>query len=791
MEKTLTKENNEKIMISPYSKIKVYWDDRPENYSKESKIKIRNYFAKKYGVNKNNISVIYRPVKINERGETIEVTGASLENIMDVNYQRSLMKELIARDNKNIDFNRILSLDEKVNSLLDVDLDKSQHKTWSIRWLMINNFLSFGENNYLPISKLKGLTVVNSSPSNQGGKTTLIVDAIKFLLHGTTTKTDKNEEIFNTYSDKNELVVRGMLDIEGDEIIIERKMRRTPKKSGGWTVVNKVNYYELLPDGEEKELNEEDAKKTTIKIKESIGSEKDFEMLVLATEKTLDDLIGLTTSESGKVLSRLIGLEVLEMKEEIVRGLYNDFNKKKKSNSYDVITLTSEITDHNDKIVKNLELLEFLKNNLETSKLSLTKLRNEYDTLVNSKEKIDVSLTTLNPSKLEEEITALTVKGKSLKVKVGEYEENILTLKDIVFDENKHYLKSKEYSKLISDKAVVESNIIRLNNIIKSLIEGGFCQSCNRKLDNVDNTEHINKHEAEVYDLKTKLENIEHDILNVDILLKELNEIKNQIERRNRLELEKDRLEVEIGSLRNQVVFKMNELKKYKLNLGSIEHNKKIDILLDKIKTDILVQERYKDETILKIERVSNEVEQNRVEIVNKEKLIEIIKKEEEIEKIFKVYIELVGKRGINKLVLRSVLPIINSEIERLLDGVCDFEVEIYIDEKNDVQFLITKDGKTKLLKSGSGFEKTASSLALRTVLSKMSTLPMPNFIAFDEVLGKVAPDNMDNIKSLFDRMKDMFDNVFLITHSDMIKDWGDNIITVNKLENISSVVFK
>jgi hypothetical protein len=32
---------------------------------------------------------------------------------------------------------------------------------------------------------------------------------------------------FNTFSGKNDLVVRGMIDIEGDEIIIERKMKRS------------------------------------------------------------------------------------------------------------------------------------------------------------------------------------------------------------------------------------------------------------------------------------------------------------------------------------------------------------------------------------------------------------------------------------------------------------------------------------------------------------------------------------------------------------------------------------
>jgi hypothetical protein len=165
MEATLNK-----IQISPYSKIKVYWDDRPENYSKEAKTKVRNYFANKYGVQKNNINVVYRPVKFNAKGDAIEITGAGIENIMDISYQRSLMKEVIARDGKVVDFDRIIALDDKVNGELNIDLTASQHRTWSIKWLMIDNFLSFGEQNYIPFNKLNGLTVVNSVPANQGGK---------------------------------------------------------------------------------------------------------------------------------------------------------------------------------------------------------------------------------------------------------------------------------------------------------------------------------------------------------------------------------------------------------------------------------------------------------------------------------------------------------------------------------------------------------------------------------------------------------------------------------------------
>ena len=791
-------ENNQEIevmdikAISPYAKIKVYWDDRPENYSKEAKNRVRNYFANKYGVNKSNINVVYRPVRKTANGDIIEITGAGIENIMDVNYQRALMKELIDRDGKTVDFNRIIALDDKVNGELNVDLNETQHRSWNLKWLMVNNFLSFGEDNYLPLSKLRGLTVVNSIPANQGGKTTLTIDAVKFLLHGSTTKTDTNEQIFNTYSDKNELTVRGMIDIENEETIIERKMKRTAKKGGGWTVTNRVNYYKLLPDGEEEQLNEEDATRTTKKLKETIGSEKDFEMLVLATEKNLDDLIGLTTSESGKVLTRLIGLEILELKEAAARTMYNEFARKKKSNDFDVITLNEEIDDHKEKGVLAVELETSLQEKLEKAKADIITLSDENDKLINSKEKIDVTISELNPAGLESDITDLIEKGVGLRKNVDGYVKKINEIGEVAFDEDRHHALTKDLSTQTSSKAVKEAEVTRLEAVVAGLVAGGICQSCNRKLDDVDNSEHIAKHELEIEKLKTEVTKLTNAIKTINKELETLNKTKELIDDKNKHELNRDRLEVQIGSLKNDIVSKKNDLKKYKLNLDAIELNKKIDSEISRVKTEISVLEFSKDDAIAKIERVQTDIKNHKTGVETKTKLIETIKKEEEIDKIFKIYIELVGKKGVSKLVLRSVLPIINSEVQRLLDEVVDFDVEIFINDKNDVQFLLVKDEVSKLLKSGSGLEKTAASLALRAVLGKLSTLPMPNFITFDEVLGKVAPENLEKLKVLFDKIKDMYEIVFFITHNDLVKDWGDNVVTVVKgSNNLSKISMK
>ena len=780
-----------KTKISPYSKVKIEWSDLPENYSKEAKNKITNYFAKKYGVQKNNIKIIYHPIRFNEKGDTIEIVGAGIENIMDTTYQRALMKQVIERDGKVVDFNRIIALDDKVNSELNVDLSDSQHRSWSIKWLMIDNLLSFGEKNYVSFEKLKGLTIVNSIPANQGGKTTFTIDAIKFLLHGTTSKTSTNEQVFNTYSGKNELVVRGMIEIETEEIIIERKMKRTAKKGGGWTVTNKVNYYKLLPDGEEELQNEEDATRTTKKLRETIGTEREFEMLVLATEKNLDELVGLTTTESGKVLTRLIGLEILELKEGVARTMYNEFAKKKKSNEYDVVTLGNDIIDHTEKIGLGEEAQKNLETKLEETKLEIENLNKENDRLLNSKEKIDVTIVEMNPSKLSGDIDVLTAKGIALKESNAIKNAEITKIGEVVFDEDRHHELTKSLGKHNSDVAVKNAEITRLKKQIADLIAGGICQSCNRKLDDVDNTPHIKKHEDTVNVLVKEVEEITTEIDKINIEITGLNVTKKLIDEKNKLELDRDRAEVEMGSLRNQIMAKKNDLDKYKLNLSAIEMNKKIDGEVSIVKTKIVVCEHTKVETLNKIQKIKLDIETNKTNIETKTKLIETIKKEEEVDRIYKIYIDLVGKKGVSKLVLRSVLPIINSEMERLLEDVCDFEIEIFMDDKNEVQFNIIKDGVTKLLKSGSGLEKTAASLALRSVLGKVSTLPMPNFITFDEVLGKIAPENIEKLKSLFDKITGMYEIVFFITHNDLVKDWGDNIVTVVKENNLSRILQK
>ena len=151
----------------------------------------------------------------------------------------------------------------------------------------------------------------------------------------------------------------------------------------------------------------------------------------------------------------------------------------------------------------------------------------------------------------------------------------------------------------------------------------------------------------------------------------------------------------------------------------------------------------------------------------------------------------MVGKNGISKMVLRKTLPIINARLTQLLSDVCDFNVEVGIDSKNDVMFYLIKDGVYSDLCGCSGFELTASALALRAVLAEMSTISRMNFLLLDEVFGRVARENYDKMKDLVERIGQNYDFIINITHLDDFKDFCDSHIIVKKENNISKIVLK
>jgi len=788
MEKVIDKKTK-LVDVPSKAQIRVDWQDYPENRTIDSVNRVKTYFSDKYGVPKTSIKINFIPILKNNAGKVIDLSDGIIDNIMDTAYQRGLFREWLKLNDVTIDYERLCRLDDKINEILiDREEEDIRYRRWSIKKLWLNNFLSFGENNEIEYKNLNGLSVVNSLPANQGGKTIFTIDSLLFLFFGKTTKTETNSEIFNTFTNKDEVLVGGHIEIDGDEYIIERKLNRKQSKSGDYKVTSKLEFYRILADGTEENLEGEQRRETDKLIEDTIGSYDDFMLTIVATSKNLEDLIETKPTHRGRLLTKFIGLEVIEKKEEINKSLMSDFKSKMKSNVYNTKELELEIEDFKNTISENRITNKENDKILNEKIQKIKEAQEKKEDLLGKRYSIDEEIKKVNPVTLKKEIEDLTNTGVELKEKLEEITSQIKDIPKFSYDEDVHEEYRTEEKNLLVEKNGVESSINTIEKLIKDLKEGEICPTCKRALDEVDHSSEIKDNEKL---LKEKQKEIKKIVSNIDKIYDKLTKISEQKKNSDlydKLGLSKDKTEIEIDRMRVDYREKTSLLKDYERNSTFIDENRKLESKILGYNQLIETLETEKDNIKTEIQNINNDTTNKEEKITENTNLIEQIKREEEVLKIFDVYNRMIGKNGISKLVLSSVIPIINHELNRLLDEVCDFEIQLEMNDKNEVDFLLIKNDVVKKLKSGSGLETTLASLALRSVLGRVSTLPKPNTIVFDEVLGKVANINLDQVKIFFDKIKKMYEIIFLISHNPIVQDWADKIITIEKNNDISSL---
>jgi DNA repair exonuclease SbcCD ATPase subunit len=255
--------------------------------------------------------------------------------------------------------------------------------------------------------------------------------------------------------------------------------------------------------------------------------------------------------------------------------------------------------------------------------------------------------------------------------------------------------------------------------------------------------------------------------------------------------LVKEKCEIQIETFELKKGSIEDTLKRYREQEVKVTENNKIDEVL--VKADMRLDElnREKDSVNSYITTSENNIVKYQEKIEELKDYIQRIKEEEEQLRIYKIYLELFGKKGISKMIMRSMTPVINSELQRLLMDSAEFKLEVRISEKDEVEFWMIDNNTQieKLMSSGSGYEKTIASLALRAVLSKVCSLPKPNVVVFDEVFGKISNDNLEMVSEFFHKIKSYFEKIFVITHNPMVSQWSDSIVKIEKNKNVSKVV--
>ncbi|MFN9999544.1 MAG: hypothetical protein ACK559_00310, partial [bacterium] len=144
----------------------------------------------------------------------------------------------------------------------------------------------------------------------------------------------KAEEIFNRFTDKDKVSVRGYITIDGEDYIIVRNIERKKSKAGEWNVKTELDFFKILADGQLQNFTGEQRRETEKFMKNSIGEQEDFLMTILTTATNLEDLIESKPTARGQVLTKFLGLEFLKKKEETGKELYSEFSKGMLSNIY-------------------------------------------------------------------------------------------------------------------------------------------------------------------------------------------------------------------------------------------------------------------------------------------------------------------------------------------------------------------------------------------------------------------------------------------------------------------------
>ena len=767
--------------------IKVTWDDTPENFTPEKIRRVKAYFQDKYKTK--NIQVITKSL-VNTSDINLESLEAS-DSILDHQYQKRLMKDFIKENQIQAKWELVDRLDNKVNVSIDkLNENKVRYNKWYIKKIEFSNFLSFGEDNVIDYTTLDGITVIESTPKNFGGKSTSSVDLLMFLFFNSTTKTKTGAEIFNKFSEKDEVSVRGEITIDGDDYAIERKLSRKKSRSGDFTVTNKLEFYKRNQDGTIENLSGEQRRETEAFISSAIGSEEDFLTTIVTTGNNLEQLIESKPTARGQILTKFMGLESLRNKEEIAKEMYNEWSRKLVSNTYNITQLEIDNETFKDSITNSENEIERLKIELGKFETDLKKLEKKRDDTLSSRNNdVDKELINTNPTLLQREINDL----KSLKKSSQKNADDVSVIEPSkYYNEDDHSELTKEKNKLNTDLILLQKEIVAKEKLIKQFEEGSVCPTCNRALEDVDHTDEIESIKKEIEELKKNEIELTKEIENVGKEEVSYVTLKTEFDTYERNKLRKARYELEVEQKQLEIDSKQLKLDKYDDNKKKLEDNQKIDAEIISIRTKIETANGNIKVTTKSIENNNTNITLMTEKIKVNDELIVKIKGEEELLSVFKTYLTIYGKNGISKVIMKNMIPLINQELYRLLVDSCHFILELNVNDKNEVEFIMI-DTETRIVKplnAGSGYERTISSLALRSVLTKISSLPKPNIVVMDEVFGKIADENLEMVGEFFKKIKDYFEHIIVISHNPLIRNWSDNIIMIKKDSNISTIDF-
>ena len=147
----------------------------------------------------------------------------------------------------------------------------------------------------------------------------------------------------------------------------------------------------------------------------------------------------------------------------------------------------------------------------------------------------------------------------------------------------------------------------------------------------------------------------------------------------------------------------------------------------------------------------------------------------------YDLFMQCMHSNGIAYDVIKKKIPVINSEIAKVLANIVDFEVFFEATGNKFDIFIKHPRYDERPIEMASGAEKSLSAIAIRLALLGVSSLPTGDIFVLDEPGTALDEENMEGFIRILELIKVYFKNVLLISHLDSLKDCVDMQIVIEK----------
>jgi DNA repair exonuclease SbcCD ATPase subunit/DNA repair exonuclease SbcCD nuclease subunit len=736
------------------------------------------------------------------------VQKINIGDVRDVEYQNELITKYL--ENKfaldEVVLDGIRHVNRTVNSTL-VKSDSSRNISWIPKRFEFSNMFSYGANNVIDFTNMKG--VYGIFAPNASGKSTML-DSITYCIFDKCGRTSKASAVMNNKADS--FKCKFEFELDGKLYVIEKK----GSKGRGSHVRVDVDFYSIDEFNQKESLNGKERSETNDNIRNLLGTYEDFVLTALSVQNNNSGFIDMAQKDRKDLLSQFLDINIFEdlyaagnneikevavlVKEyqkqdfgaqlaEAISEIDNrtqdvEFYKNKIQDLNNVITvkdqellhLTETLTPV-DPTIEDITKLQTLENDLNIAishssitldgyKQKVSDLEAAIQNLQDNSNAIDINelnnkLSILNTLKDQERILFAEV-GK-LKIEVNNKLDKMAKLEDLEYDENCQYCMNNIFVKdAIETKASIESakqearDLVDKLNTVKEEIESlNSLQHEKAQYDTLQKEIHTtasNKNSSEValHQEETKLTQLQS----------KLELVKQKIEEYYR----KESIITENKQIKDKINIVKQVIQELKLEVADYTHQ------LTSVQSDLLVAMRLKERTEADIEKLKQLEQQN---------------------KFYQYYLEAVNRDGVPYDLITTAVPYIEQEINNILSQIVEFRLMLEMDGKNINCYIVYENDNFWPIELTSGMEKFVSSLAIRTALINVSTLPRPNFLAIDEGFGVLDSDNLNSVFNLFDYLKTQFSFMLVISHIDSMRDVVDHLIEIVKTNGNSKISYE